>query len=213
MRRGAAGCRQPRSRRGANVLPIYIEDNHAGTFYWLAQNIDLDQSCTLVLFDAHSDASGIFDSDKIRDALRNVASRRSTNVARSLAQRRRCPMLQLDRAAHAGADRKSHLGAGREAFRIPKFASARNKQQRYSTAISKQRRGNRDHCKNRTLFPISRDLQKHLDPNQPVIVTIDLDYFARPTAPEQEQAFAQIWNFVIERQTFAPSRLQFRVRT
>src|SRR5882672_8283000 len=59
----------------ANVLPIYIEDNHAGTFYWLAQNIDLDQSYTLILFDAHSDASGIFDSDKIRDELRNVASR------------------------------------------------------------------------------------------------------------------------------------------
>src|SRR5215472_11786348 len=59
----------------ANNLPIYIEDNHAGTFYWLAQNIDLDQQYTLILFDAHSDASGIFDSDKIRDALRNVASR------------------------------------------------------------------------------------------------------------------------------------------
>src|SRR4029077_20366037 len=60
--------------RAANGLPIYIEDNHAGTFYWLAQNIDLDQPCTLILFDAHSDASGIFDSDNIRDALRNVAS-------------------------------------------------------------------------------------------------------------------------------------------
>src|SRR6058998_2541851 len=59
----------------ANALPIYIEDNHAGTFYWLAQNIDLDQQYTLILFDAHSDASGIFDSDKIRDALRKVASR------------------------------------------------------------------------------------------------------------------------------------------
>src|SRR5438128_11929197 len=58
----------------AKVLPIYIEDNHAGTFYWLAQTIDLDQRCTLILFDAHSDASGIFDSDKIRGALRNVAS-------------------------------------------------------------------------------------------------------------------------------------------
>ena len=74
---------------GVNVLPIYIEDNHAGTFYWLAQRVDLDQPCTLVHFDAHSDASGIFDSDNIRDALRNVASRQvSTNVARSLAQRR-----------------------------------------------------------------------------------------------------------------------------
>jgi len=59
----------------ANALPICIEDNHAGTFYWLAQHIDLDRASTLVLFDAHSDASGIFDSDKIRDVLRNVASR------------------------------------------------------------------------------------------------------------------------------------------
>ncbi len=68
------------------VLPVYIEDNHAGTFYWLAQNIDLDQSYTLILFDAHSDASGIFDSDKIRDALRNVASiAGSPNAARSVA--------------------------------------------------------------------------------------------------------------------------------
>src|SRR5262249_27724707 len=58
----------------ANSLPIYIEDNHAGMFYWLAQNIDFDQPYTLLLFDAHSDASGIFDSDKIRYALRNVAS-------------------------------------------------------------------------------------------------------------------------------------------
>src|SRR5260370_26425007 len=64
-----------RASAAANVLPIYIEDNHAGTFYWLAKNIDLDQPCTLILFDAHSDASGIFDSDKIRDALRNVTSR------------------------------------------------------------------------------------------------------------------------------------------
>ena len=62
------------SAAGASVLPAYIEDNHAGTFYWLAQNIDLDQQYTLILFDAHSDASGIFDSDKIRDVLRNVAS-------------------------------------------------------------------------------------------------------------------------------------------
>src|SRR5438552_16672276 len=60
----------------AKVLPIYIEDNHAGTFYWLAQKLDLDHPCTLILFDAHSDASGIFDSDNIRNALRNVPSSR-----------------------------------------------------------------------------------------------------------------------------------------
>src|SRR5215471_16320500 len=58
----------------ARRLPIYIEDNHAGTFYWLAQHIDLDQAYTLIHFDAHSDASAIFDSDKLRTALRQVGS-------------------------------------------------------------------------------------------------------------------------------------------
>src|SRR5215475_5000225 len=50
-----------------------------------------------------------------------------------------------------------------------------------------------------------------IDPNQPLIVTIDLDYFAGLAAAEQEQAFARIWNFVIQRPnlraiTFAISR-------
>src|SRR5947208_9192139 len=103
----------PAASAAANVLPIYIEDNHAGTFYWLAHTIDLDQLCTLILFDAHSDASGIFDSDKIRHELRNVAS---LEVRQRLLDRWRSegavPMFQLDRAAYAGSDRKSNLGAG-----------------------------------------------------------------------------------------------------
>jgi hypothetical protein len=55
------------------------------------------------------------------------------------------------------------------------------------------------------------NLEKHLNPNQPLVVTIDLDYFAGLAPAEQETAFAQIWNFVIERRnlrgiTFAISR-------
>src|SRR5215475_10054019 len=54
-------------------------------------------------------------------------------------------------------------------------------------------------------------LEKEIDPNQRLIVTIDLDYFAGMAVAEQEQAFARIWNFVIERPnlraiTFAISR-------
>jgi hypothetical protein len=62
---------------GANppiALPIYIEDNHAGSFYWLAEHVDLDEEFTLIHFDAHSDASQVFDSDKIRERLRRVSS-------------------------------------------------------------------------------------------------------------------------------------------
>jgi poly-gamma-glutamate synthesis protein (capsule biosynthesis protein) len=54
-------------------------------------------------------------------------------------------------------------------------------------------------------------LQGHLAPTEPLIVTIDLDYFAGLPAAEQATAFARIWNFVIERPnlraiTFAISR-------
>jgi poly-gamma-glutamate synthesis protein (capsule biosynthesis protein) len=50
-----------------------------------------------------------------------------------------------------------------------------------------------------------------INPNQQLIVTIDLDYFAGLAAAEQQQAFSRIWNFVIERPklraiTFAISR-------
>jgi poly-gamma-glutamate capsule biosynthesis protein CapA/YwtB (metallophosphatase superfamily) len=55
-------------------LPIYLEDCHAGSFYWLARNLDLDQPYLLLHFDAHSDANAIFGSDNLRDALRQVPS-------------------------------------------------------------------------------------------------------------------------------------------
>jgi hypothetical protein len=53
-------------------LPIYIEDSHAGSFYFLAEQLDLDRPYTLLLFDAHSDASPIFNSDAIRIGLRST---------------------------------------------------------------------------------------------------------------------------------------------
>jgi hypothetical protein len=43
------------------------------------------------------------------------------------------------------------------------------------------------------------NLDKFLNPNQPLVVTIDLDYFAGLSATEQGIAFARIWNFVVER--------------
>jgi poly-gamma-glutamate synthesis protein (capsule biosynthesis protein) len=42
-------------------------------------------------------------------------------------------------------------------------------------------------------------LKKHLAPNEPLIVTIDLDYFGGLPDAEQQLAFARIWNFVVER--------------
>jgi poly-gamma-glutamate capsule biosynthesis protein CapA/YwtB (metallophosphatase superfamily) len=195
----------------ANILPIYIEDNHAGTFYWLAQNIDLDQPCTLVLFDAHSDASGIFDSDKIRAALRNASSGqdRQTLLDRWRSEgavqcfnwieplmpapiakviwvpaEKLSPAEICGRTQEATAFLDGHLEA----------APRKSGSLRESYVV--------------TDF---EDLETHIDPSQPLIVTIDLDYFAGVPAAEQATAFARIWEFVIERPnlravTFAISR-------
>jgi hypothetical protein len=194
-----------------SALPIYIEDNHAGTFYWLAQNIDLDRPCTLILFDAHSDASGIFDSDKIRDALRNVGSTPDREAL-------------LDRWRHTGAVQCFNwieplmpapiakvIWVPAEKLSTPEIG----KRTQDATALldghieaAPRKSGSLSESYVVSDFD---SLEQHLDPNQPLVVTIDLDYFAGLSAPEQETAFARIWNFVIERPnlravTFAISR-------
>jgi poly-gamma-glutamate capsule biosynthesis protein CapA/YwtB (metallophosphatase superfamily) len=193
----------------ANSLPIYIEDNHAGTFYWLAQNIDLDQSYTLILFDAHSDASGIFDSDKIRDAIRSVAS---TQDRQTLLDRWRgkgaiqCfnwiePLMPapIDKVIWVPADKLSESQIREHQRRAIELLDGHlEAAPRKSGSLEKA-------------YIVSDFEHLEIDPNQPLIVTIDLDYFAGLAAAEQEQAFERIWNFVIQRPnlraiTFAISR-------
>ena len=195
----------------ANRLPIYIEDNHAGTFYWLAQNIDLDQPHTLILFDAHSDASGIFDSDKTRDALRNVASTRDRQKLLDR-WRGKCavqcfnwiePLMPapIEKVIWIPADKLSE-------------GQIREHQQRTTALLD----GHLEAAPRKSgslheAYVVSdfERLKKEIDPNRQLIVTIDLDYFAGLAEAERGQAFARIWNFVIERPnlraiTFAISR-------
>ncbi|MGE5212352.1 MAG: CapA family protein [Nitrospirota bacterium] len=195
----------------ANTLPIYIEDNHAGTFYWLSQNIDLDQSYTLVLFDAHSDASGIFDSDKIRYALRNVAS---TQDRQRLLHRWRSngtvqcfnwiePLMPapIEKVVWVPAEKLS--------------ASQIRKHRQKATALldGHLEAAPRTSGSLQDAYVVSdfEHLEKEIDAKQQLIVTIDLDYFAGLAATNQQEAFVRIWNFVVNRPnlgaiTFAISR-------
>lgn len=62
--------------RGGQVLPVYLADNHAETFGWITRNFDLDEPHVLVLVDAHSDASAAERSEELREELRRVPSER-----------------------------------------------------------------------------------------------------------------------------------------
>jgi poly-gamma-glutamate capsule biosynthesis protein CapA/YwtB (metallophosphatase superfamily) len=196
---------------GASILPIYIEDNHAGTFYCLAQHVDLDQACTLVHFDAHSDASGIFDSDKIRAALRNVSSGQDRQTL-------------LDRWRSKGAVQCFNWIEPLMPAPIAKViwvpaeklspAEIRERTQEATAFLDGHlEAAPRKSGSLRGSYVVSdfESLQKHLAPTEALVVTIDLDYFAGLPVAEQGTAFARIWNFVIERPnlraiTFAISR-------
>src|SRR5882724_13514493 len=195
----------------ANVLPVYIEDNHAGTFYWLTQHIDLDQASTLVLFDAHSDASGIFDSDKIREALRKVASVedrqtlldcwRNHGVVQCFNWIEPLMPAPIAKVIWVPAERLSPAEIRGRAQEATAFLDGH-------LEAAPRKSGSLRESYVVTDF---EDLETHIDPSQPLIVTIDLDYFAGLRAAEQATAFARIWDFVIERPnlraiTFAISR-------
>lgn len=55
-------------------LPVYLEDDHAGTFQFLASALDLDRPHVLVLVDAHSDATPARDHEALAEGLRRVAT-------------------------------------------------------------------------------------------------------------------------------------------
>lgn len=67
--------------QGAGLLPVYVEESHAGTFYHLAELLSGKEPHTLILLDAHSDASAIAGSDDIRKAL-NAGGGRAALQAR-----------------------------------------------------------------------------------------------------------------------------------
>jgi hypothetical protein len=179
----------------AKILPIYIEDNHAGTFYWLAETVDLDQSYTLVLFDAHSDASGIFDSDKIRHALRNVTS---AHDRRTLLDHWRSkgtvqcfnwiePLMPapIEKVIWVPAEKLSESQIREHRQKATALLDG------HLEAAPRKSESLRD------AYVVSdfEHLRKQIEPNQRLIVTIDLDYFGGMAAAEREQAFARIWNF------------------
>ncbi len=196
---------------GSANLPIYIEDSHAGTFYWLAGQVDLEESCTLIHFDAHSDASAIFDSDRLRGALRDVASPderqqllekwRSEGVIQCFNWIEPLIPAPVAKVIWVPGVRLTPPETDRRAREATALLDG------HLEAAPRQAGTFRD----RYIVSDLEHLPEQIDPNEPVIVTIDLDYFARNSAAEQAGAFAQVWNFVLAQPnlravTFAISR-------
>jgi hypothetical protein len=180
------------------ALPVYIEDNHAGSFYWLAAHLDLDEEYTLIHFDAHSDASAIFDSDKFRERLRRVGS---------LEERRQL----LERWREAGAIQCFNwiepLMPAPISHVIWVRAGDLSKHQAHilETEAADQLNGHleaapratgsfRERCRVTGFDQLRATWKKE----RPVVITIDLDYFADVPASKRAIEFEKVWKFVTE---------------
>lgn len=174
------------------ALPIYIEDNHAGSFYWLAEHLDLDEQHTLIHFDAHSDASQIFDSDKIRERLRRVAS---------VEERRQL----LERWRAAGAIQCFNWIEPLMPAPISRvvWVHARNRSDEKEALdqldghLEAAPRAAGSFRSRYELLSFDR-LRSHWKEDGPVVVTIDLDYFADVPPAQRAAKFERVWKFVTE---------------
>ena len=184
------------SHAGPITLPIYVEDSHAGSFYWLAEHLDLDEDHTLVHFDAHSDASAIFDSDKLRERLRRLAS---VEERRDLLERWRkagtvqCfnwiePLMPAPISSVIWV--RDRTVAGNRSRVLQKQAAEQF--DGHLEAAPRLSGSYRGRCR---VIGLDR-LRAELSETQPVVITIDLDYFADVPANRRAAEFERVWKFV-----------------
>lgn len=193
------------------TLPIYIEDSHAGSFYWLAKNLDWDEEVTLLNFDAHSDTSAIFDSDLLRDRMRRVSSPEQRN-ARLEEWRKEGTVQCFDWIEPLMPAPVAHV------VWIPgEELSAAELNRRQADCIeyldahleaAPRRAGS---FQGRCTVASLKDMRATYKDGEPLVATIDLDYFAGMTPAVQILEFERVWRFVTERRnlraiTFGISR-------
>lgn len=193
------------------TLPIYLEDSHAGSFYWLAQNLDLDAEITLIHFDAHSDASAIFDSDKLRERLRRVAS---LQERRELLERwREAGVVQcfnwIEPLMPAPISNVIWV-RGEKVSKSDTRVLERESAKYLDGQLEAAPRSASSFAERCRVLGFD-NLRANAQDGTPVVITIDLDYFAEVPASARAAAFERVWKFVagcrnLRAVTFAISR-------
>jgi Bacterial capsule synthesis protein PGA_cap len=182
----------------AIALPVYIEDNHAGSFYWLAAHLDLDEEYTLIHFDAHSDASAIFDSDKLRERLRRVGSLEERGQL--LERWREAGAIQcfnwIEPLMPAPISHVVWVGAGdlskHQAHILE--TEAGDQLDGHLEAAPRATGSLRERCRVSGFDQLRATWKEE----RPVVITIDLDYFADVPASKRAAEFEKVWKFVTE---------------
>ncbi len=186
------------TRGAGQSLPVYLSDNHAETFGWITRKFDPDTPHQLVLVDAHSDASAAERSEEIREGLRRVPSlrERKDNVDRWRDQGRiqafnwieplmPRPLEHVHWIAAPELAEARRAGLHAEAFSL---LDGRLEVEPRSSGAFAGRWITCDLTDFKRLKPITR----------PVILAIDLDFFAGMETAARESAFETIWRHAMD---------------
>lgn len=180
------------------VLPVYIEENHAGSFNWIAQNISLDEPHTLVLIDAHSDATAAAHSDAIREGLRRVVS--IDERKERIGQWRRRGRIQAFNWIEPLMPRPIE-----QVVWLPRWTLSVEEREKFAHEAGESIDG-------RTEFEAraAGDLAAHWqvlggdefgqwDPGElPLVASVDLDFFAGMPVAEAGERLRRIWSRLLE---------------
>lgn len=178
--------------RAAEKLPVFLADNHAETFGWITRTFDPDDAFTLVLVDAHSDASAAERSEELREQLRRVPSRdaRAALVEKWRAGGRIQAFNWIEPLMPRPLEQVhwlSRISAGdaitQSAEAIAALDGRLEIEPRSAGSFSNRWE--------------TSDLQafQSWDPGQrPLILAIDLDFFAGMDATQRDEAFQSIWS-------------------
>jgi hypothetical protein len=188
----------PSTSVASPFLPIYIEDNHAGSFYWLASNLNWNENYHLILFDHHSDATAVFRSDFIRKMLAdrkdsnddkiNFASWKTKGIIQCFNWIEPLLPHPISTVTWVPANKLSPDEL------IAKRDDVINNINQYTSVVPRAS-GNLENIYNINDFVTQKN---HVTFADPVIVTIDLDYFADTPNDEIEGKFAEIFNYVLQ---------------
>ncbi|MEY2562408.1 MAG: hypothetical protein QOH88_601 [Verrucomicrobiota bacterium] len=179
------------------TLPIYLEDNHAGSFYWLAQQLDLDEPVTLIHFDAHSDASAIFDSDRLRERLRRVVS--AEERGELLARWREKGMVQCFNWIEPlmPAPISNVIWVRGESVSRTEARTLKKEAAEYFDGQLEAAPRSAGAFAHRCRVASLGELKENLKEGTPVVITIDLDYFAGMQPGARAAGFERVWKFVV----------------
>lgn len=182
-------------------LDIYFEESHAGTFYHLAETLPLETPHRLILIDAHSDASAMADSDKIRDGIRKVPTQEARQDLLNAWRKRgtiQCfdwiePLMPLpfDEVVWIPARKLSRLEAGRQQ------TLARESLDGLREAFPR-RDGDLGERFRVLDWEKAEDVLRTPAGGKPTVVSIDLDYFAAVPDDELEAEFCRVFLRVLE---------------